>query len=166
LGAVVHPEESDGISQGKVTIPYLTMSGPVGLRFRALPGMDGPKYYAPAGSKLTIFNVNQFTIPKGWIVITEGEIDCITAVQAGLPAVGLPGVSSWRDYYRLVFDGYERVIILADADDKGQGQGFAEKIAEHVPAPAIFPMPDGHDVNSFVKEHGADALFEHLKIKR
>ena len=166
LGGVVSPAESDNGSRGKIAIPYLTSAGPVALRFRKMPGQDGPKYYQPPGSKLSIFNVNQFNVPSRWLVVTEGEIDCMTAVQAGLPAVGLPGASSWRDHYSIIFAGYERVIICADNDDKGAGKAFAEKIAENVPAPAIFLMEEGHDVNSFVKEHGAEAFREYIKVKR
>ena len=166
LGAVVNPVDSDNHSRGKIAIPYLTPNGPVALRFRKMPDQDGPKYFQPAGSKLSIFNVTQFNVPSRWIVVTEGEMDCMTAVQAGLPAVGLPGASSWRDHYSIIFAGYERVIICADNDDKGAGAAFAEKIAAAVPAPAIFLMDEGHDVNSYVKEHGAEAFREYIKVKR
>lgn len=166
LGAVVDPVESDDPARSRISIPYLTPTGPVSLRFRKMPDDPHPaKYWQPQGSLLTLFNTTVITEPRDWIVVTEGEIDCMTACQAGLPAVGLPGVSSWKSHYYAIFNGYERVIILADNDDKGQGAGFAEQLAKHVPGPAIFKMPDGHDVNSFYKDHGGQALKDLLKIK-
>lgn len=164
LGAVVSPEDSDEPARGKVAIPYLTRSGPVSLRFRRGPDGEGPKYWQPAGTNITIFNTAELVKHQKWIVVCEGEIDCITAVQAGIPAVGIPGVNAWKAHYFTLFEGYERVIILADNDDKGQGEEFAKKVADEVPAPAIIKLPDGHDVNSFYVEHGAQALRALLKM--
>jgi DNA primase len=165
LGAVASPEDSDEPARGKIAIPYLTRSGPVALRFRRGPEGEGPKYWQPPKSTITIFNVNELVKHQKWIVVCEGEIDCMTAVQAGLPAVGIPGASAWKDHYYSLFEGYERVIILADNDDKGAGMDFARKVAEEVPAPAIIQLPEGEDVNSFYVKHGAQELRGLLKIK-
>lgn len=165
LGAVVHPEASDEPALGKIAIPYLTMNGPVSLRFRRGPEGDGPKYWQPVGTNITMFNVNELVKHQRWIAVCEGEIDCITAVQAGIPAVGIPGVNAWKDHYPTLFEGYERVIILADNDDKGQGEEFAKKVAGEVPNPAIIKLPDGEDVNSFYVKHGAKELRALLKLK-
>ena len=165
LGAVVNPEVSDEPALGKVSIPYLTKNGPVALRFRRGPEGEGPKYWQPAGSQITMFNVNELVKHQRWIAVCEGEIDCITAIQAGIPAVGIPGASAWKDHYSTLFEGYERVIILADNDDKGAGMEFAKKVAGEVPAPAIIQLPDGEDVNSFYVKHGASELRALLKMK-
>jgi|SRR5919205_256052 DNA primase len=166
LGAVVHHDALDAQASGKISIPYLTRNGVVALRFRRGPEGDGPKYWQPTGSNITIYNVNELVKHQRWIVVCEGEIDCITAVQAGLPAVGIPGASAWKDHYSTLFEGYERVVILADNDDKGAGAEFAKKVAGEVPDPAIITMPEGHDVNSLVMEHGPGALRELLKLDR
>jgi DNA primase len=101
-----------------------------------------------------------------YVCVTEGEFDAIAAHQAGLPAVGFPGVSSIKEpYYLRPFKGYEAVYILADNDDKGQGETFAEKVAENVQNARIILMPKGHDVNSFLKADGPEALRERIGIK-
>lgn len=164
LGAVVSPEDSDEPARGKISIPYLTPAGVVSLRFRRGPEGEGPKYWQPPKSIVTIFNAIELVKHQKWIVVCEGEIDCITAVQAGLPAVGIPGVNAWKSHYFTLFEGYERVIILADNDDKGQGEEFAKRVAEEVPAPAIIKLPDGEDVNSFFVKHGAKELRGLLKM--
>jgi len=165
LGAVVHPDGLDDPAVGKVSIPYLTRNGVIALRFRRGPEGEGPKYWQPPKSNISMFNVNELVKHQRWIVVCEGEIDCITAVQAGIPAVGIPGASAWKAHYRTLFEGYERVIILADNDDKGAGEEFAKKVAEEVPEPAIIKLPEGEDVNSFYVKHGAKELRALLRMK-
>lgn len=167
LGAVVSPETSDEPARGMLAIPYLTPSGPVALRFRRPPDKDtGPKYWQPEGTDLTIFNVRAFFAGEHVIVITEGEIDCMTVNQCGIPAVGIPGASAWKDHYQPLFEGYDRVIICADNDDTGAGSKFAAKVARQVPGPEVILLPEGHDVNSFYCEVGVAGLREYLGVDK
>lgn len=173
LGAAVAPDASDEDARGMLAIPYLTPSGPAALRFRRPPDKDtGPKYWQPPGSELTIFNVPAFFMGERLIVITEGEIDCMTVAQCGIPCVGIPGAGAWKDYYQPLFEGYERVIITADNDDKEMKNGehagtkFAARVAKQVPGPEVVKMPNGHDVNSYFCEVGAAGLREFLGVDR
>jgi DNA primase len=165
LGAVVNPDVLDEAAVGMVAIPYMTPTGPVALRFRRPPGREtGPKYWQPEGSALTIYNTPAFFASEETIAITEGEVDCMTLVQAGIPAVGIPGASAWKDHYELLFEGYESVIICADNDDQGAGRKFASKLAQKVPGPKIVLLPEGHDVNSYLVEFGREALREFMGV--
>jgi len=163
LGAVANPAVLDEDARGMISIPYNTPNGPVALRFRRPPQREhGPKYWQPLGSDLTIFNTPAFFESEDTIAITEGEMDCITLVQAGIPAVGLPGASSWKSVYELLFEGYASVLICADNDDQGAGRKFAAKVAQKVPGPRVVLMPEGHDVNSYYSEFGREALRDYL----
>ncbi len=165
LGAAVDPDVLDDDARGMISVPYITPSGPVALRFRRPPAKEtGPKYWQPEGTKLTIFNTPAFFASEDTIAITEGEMDCITLVQAGIPAVGIPGASAWKDHFRLLFEGYGTVVICADNDDTGAGKKFAAKIALNVPGPEIKLLPEGHDVNSYYCEFGREALREYLGV--
>jgi DNA primase len=165
LGAVVNPDVLDEDAKGMISIPYNTPNGPVALRFRRPPHREsGPKYWQPEGSVLTIFNTPAFFASEETIAITEGEVDCMSLVQAGIPAVGIPGASAWKSHYDLLFEGYESVIICADNDDTGAGRKFAAKIAGKVPGPEVVLMPEGHDVNSYLAEFGRAALREYLGV--
>jgi DNA primase len=167
LGAAVSPDVLDDPGKGMITIPYITPNGPVALRFRRPPGKEtGPKYWQPAESHTTIFNTKAFFASEETIAITEGEMDCITLVQAGIPAVGIPGASAWKSHFRLLFEGYESVIICADNDDQGAGRKFAAKVAQNVPGPKVLLMPEGHDVNSYYCEFGRQALREYMGVKK
>jgi DNA primase len=165
LGAVVDPDVLDEDARGMISIPYNTPTGPVALRFRRPPHREtGPKYWQPEGTGLTIFNTEAFFASESTIAITEGEMDCITLVQAGIPAVGIPGASAWKPYFKLLFEGYESVVICADNDDTGAGRKFAAKVALNVPGPEVLLMPEGHDVNSFYCEFGREALREYVGV--
>lgn len=165
IGAVIRPDSMDTKAQGRICIPHLNARGPMVLRFRSMPGAEGPKYWQPSGSHVGIFNVTELVLPRDEITVTEGEIDAMTLVQCGVPAIGFPGASSWRDYYRHLFDGYRRVRICIDADDSGAGAAFGDKLSSRVPGPMPIPLPQGHDVNSYYQAAGREALLTHLKIK-
>src|SRR4030095_14899140 len=159
LGAAVSPDVLDDDAKGMISIPYTTPNGPVARRSRRPPHKEsGPKYWQPKGSGLTIFNTPAFFASEDTIAITEGEMDCITLVQAGIPAVGIPGASAWEAHFPLLFEGYSSVIICADNDDTGAGKKFAAKVAQNVPGPQVLLMPEGHDVNSYYCEFGRQAL--------
>lgn len=166
LGAVLDPMGPDANAIGKISIPYLRPNGPVALRFRRGPGQDGgPKYWQPAGTKLGLFNTAPIIAAGDWVAICEGEFDAMVATMCGIPTVGLPGVSSWKDHYYDIFQGFERVLIMGDHDDKGQGAQFAEAIAAKVPGPEVKLMPEGFDVNDYFLKAGAAGLKQHLGIK-
>lgn len=165
LGAAVSPDVLDEDGRGMIAIPYNTPNGPVALRFRRPPHREnGPKYWQAEGTGLTIFNTPAFFESEDSIAITEGEMDCMTLVQAGIPAVGIPGASAWKPHYELLFEGYTTVLICADNDDTGAGRKFAAKIAKNVPGPEVVLMPEGHDVNSLYCEVGRAGLREFLGV--
>lgn len=163
LGYVASPLPGHERYAGMLAIPYLTRSGPTSIRFRRIGEGEGPKYQSVPGDEPRIYNPNALLADGPTVAICEGEIDCITANEAGISAVGIAGVSAWRSYFARCFKGYQAVYILADGDDKGQGREFADKVASVVNNARIIPMPTGHDVNSFVAEHGKAALLSKLE---
>ncbi|WP_307816221.1 MULTISPECIES: toprim domain-containing protein [unclassified Streptomyces] len=166
LGYVESPLPGHEVARGMLSIPYLTRSGVVTLRFRRIGDGDGPKYRSVPGDPPRIFNANALLVPSDHIAICEGEFDAIASTVAGIPAIGIAGVSAWKSYFARCFKGYRAVYILADQDDKGQGMEFAEKVAEQIKNARISPMPSGHDVNSFVLQNGREALLAQLEIKK
>lgn len=165
LGQGVSP--SNETVRGFISVPYLSPTGVLSMRFRRPPDSEAPmKYWSPKGTKTRVFNTNALLNPGHWIAITEGEMDCIAATQAGIPAIGIPGVQSWKPYMRHMMSGFSRVMVLADNDDKGQGQQFGEMIAEQLDEVKVVLAPKGHDVNSTLKELGIHGLREHFGIDK
>lgn len=169
----------DGLDHDKVgyiSLPFVSAYNVVtGIRFRNKPGGFGPRYTAPAKQESGIFNVSEVTKGGDWIVVTEGEVDCMTLWQCGIPAVGIPGANAWKSYFGTVFEGFDNVIITADQDGKGDVQKadgpptgsaqFVKKVTESVESPVVYRFPDGFDVNSYYLEHGAEGLRAFLNIK-
>lgn len=167
LGFVADPLPGHEKYRGCLAIPYVTRAGIVAMRYRRLAG-DGPKYLSEPGEESRLFHPEGFFRHERFICLCEGELDTITAVQAGLPAVGIPGANSWAKFFYRAFDGYDAVFILADQDDKGAGMDFAEKAAGQIKSARIIPMAlggQGYDVNSLVTEHGAEALISKIGVE-
>lgn len=160
-------EARPGHSQyvGCLSIPYLRWSQEFGwsvvsIRFRRLDDSK-PKYLTVAGDRPRLYNTMSLLKQSPIIAITEGEIDCVSAEACGIPAVGVAGVQTWQKHFREPFLGYREVFVLADGDEPGLK--FAEDVAQSLPNAKVIPSPPGMDVNSFVLQHGPDALREKLK---
>jgi hypothetical protein len=168
LGLVNDPIPEHEDMQGRLAIPYLVpRGGPVGMKFRCMvdhgpdtscKSMGHAKYLSHAGMGQRLYGVTSLRIESPVIGITEGELDAIVATEAGIPSVAVPGVKGWSDAWRYLFEGHERVLVFGDGDDPGRA--FAEKLTALIPDSRAVPMADGHDVTSFVLEHGVDALRE------
>lgn len=153
---------------GRISIPYITQTGIVQMRFRAIPftGIPGdpepsPKIKGESGVGTTIYNAIQLLSDSEVICVCEGEFDTISAVQAGLPAIGIPGANAWQSVYGRALR-YRKVVVLADNDDHGEGLKFAKTVQQDVRGSRIKLMPEGMDVNSFLVAHGEDKLKEYV----
>jgi DNA primase len=161
LGYVAEPVRGDDEYAGRLSIPYITTSGVVDIRYRALD-TDGPKYLSRPGAKTRLFGVTALLKPSPVIVLTEGEVDCMTVNQCGVAAVGVPGANAWKDYWRLLFLDYEEVIAVCDGDQAGRD--FGKKVAERVDGATVVHMPDGMDVNELFVRDGAAAVLERIGL--
>lgn len=149
-----------------LAIPYLRPAGAkytATIRFRCIEDHSCKdaghgKYYSLPGDRPRLYNTKALIGGSPYVAIAEGEMDALAAVACGIPAVGVAGVSGWREHFAPAFLGYETVFILADSDDAGQGIEFADKVASQLPNAKVIPMPDGHDVNSLYISSGRDAI--------
>lgn len=164
LGLCSDPLPGHERFRGAVSIPYLTPTGVVGMKFRMLDGGD-KKYDAPAGQEHRLFNVAAlWSRHIGYVIVCEGEFDTIvTAGVCGLNAVGINGTNGWKEWFPLCLEGFRNVFILMDNDDDkpdgiNYGQDAAKKISMSMPDARILRLPISGDVNEFVLERGPDAL--------
>ncbi len=146
---------------GRLAIPYITPSGVVDIRFRAIGNAD-PKYMGMPGAKTSMFNAQVVLTASDYICVTEGEIDCITvSVKTNHPAVGIPGANNWKPFYSKILDDFDTVIVLADGDTAGMD--FGKKVSRELGNVNIVQMPEGHDVNSIVMLEGAEFINERIR---
>ena len=156
LGYVDEPLLGDEDYKGRLVIPYLTVNGPVDVRFRALHGA-GAKYMGRPGSTGRLFNVNALLKQGDTLAICEGEIDAIVAdAMCDIPAVGVPGANQWKDHWPLLFGNWQRVFVLCDGDSPGRD--FGKRVAQAVDGAIPIHMPDGMDVNDLFLAEGRDAV--------
>jgi twinkle protein len=162
LGFVASPETGHELYLGKLSIPYITPSGVVDIRFRSLSNDTGPKYLSRPGATTHIYNITALNKDSGMLVVCEGEIDTIIASQVGFTAVGLPGANNWKHYYSRVLDGWDKIMLFCDGDNAGRE--MAKNISRELDN--VFPvfMPDNQDVNDVFLTEGADGLRRRVGI--
>lgn len=156
---------------GMLSIPYITPSGVSALRFRRLDDNGssaggatggtrpaGSKYTQETGSFTPLFNVRDLHREESWIAVCEGELDTIVmSALCGIPAVGIGGVDQWStngNVYRRLLEDYERVFVVMDPDEAGQG--MAKAIAKAVTDPTNIVLPA--DVNDTYLVQGRDFI--------
>jgi DNA primase len=158
LGVVVEPEVGHEIYLGRLSIPYVTKSGVVDLRFRSLNPAVEPKYMGLTGADTKMYNVLDIERAGDYIAICEGELDTLTlSACVGIPCVGVPGANSWKKHYSRLLADFERVYVFADGDQPGKE--FATSLSRELPV-TIINFPDGEDVNSYYIKYGASAIRE------
>ena len=156
LGVVEEPETGHEQFQGRLSIPYVTKTGVVDIRFRSLNPAVEPKYMGMTGAETKMYNVLDIEKADNYIGVCEGELDTITMSNCiGVPCIGVPGANSWKKHYTRLLSDFERVFVFADGDQPGIE--FARGLARELPA-TIIQMPDGEDVNSIYLKEGASYI--------
>ena len=99
------------------------------------------------------YNVDVLRQGHDRVLVCEGCIDTLSAVQLGYPAVGVPGVTGFRDEWFPLFRAVRRVTILFDDDPAGRRQAAELRPGSGcagIRADAQFPR-QGKDVNDLLR---------------
>jgi hypothetical protein len=149
----------------RVVIPYMTEAGEVAaIRYRL--SLDGPKRFIwRKGDRVMLYGLWQLREIReaGWCLLVEGESDCWTCWHHGLPALGLPGVSTWRSEWSEKLKG--RVFLWQEPDEAGKA--LPAKVGKDLPDLLVIRPPDGLKDLSQAHLQGEDipALVERLKAQ-
>jgi len=158
FGVVEEPEIGHEAFQGRLSIPYITKSGVVDIRFRSLHPAVEPKYMGMTGADTKMYNVLDIDKANDYIGVCEGELDTITlSACVGIPCVGVPGANSWKKHYTRLLADFERIFVFADGDQPGTE--FARSLARELPV-TIVQLPEGEDVNSAYVKFGVGYIRE------
>lgn len=162
LGVVVEPETGHEAFVGRLSIPYITKTGVVDLRFRSLNPAIEPKYMGLTGAETKMYNVLDVEKAGDFIGVCEGELDTITmSACIGIPCIGVPGANSWKRHYTRLLADFERIFVFADGDQPGTE--FARSLARELPV-TIVQFPDGEDVNSVYVRYGSDYIRKKVEL--
>lgn len=161
LGVVEEPLPGHETYKGRLVIPYITKTGVVDIRFRAMDNSD-LKYLGLPGAKTHLYNVLSTFSAQDMIAVCEGEIDTITLNKCGIPSVGVPGVNNWKKHYTRILQDFETVYVFADGDQPGTD--FGKNLARELATVIVIQMPDGEDVNSVYCKGGPNAIRERIGL--
>lgn len=171
---------------GKVAVfPYLHHGQEINCKYRAA----GKKFYQKTGGTKTFWNVDALDEPclrdgSVSLVITEGEMDALSVIEAGLPYVvsvpdGAPPplVGAYEDdidpeqdtKYGYIFNNWDalkpiRRIIIATDDDE-PGKRLAEELVRRLKRVRcqFITYPKGcKDLNEVLLKYGKDAVIRTL----
>lgn len=167
LGYVAEPAVGHENFTGRLAIPYLSRAGVRTIKFRSLVD-DGPKYLGLPGARAFMFNPGALLLGD-LVAVCEGELDAVVcSAVVGIPSVGVPGVSSWKDHFPRMFAGIPRVLVIRDHDEKTDGRDpgreLSERIAREVEQAVVVTPPAGMDLSEWVAAEGPDAVRERCGI--
>lgn len=154
---------------GRLAIPYVTPAGVVAIRFRDLTGRSSAKYLGLPNVPTRLYNARVLADPIQTVVVCEGELDALVmSARVGVPAVGVPGISNWKEHYQRCFADVTQVFVCFDndasGDDTNRGQDAARVVTSKLPGATIIVPPEGRDVSEWFVEEGADAIRKTLGL--
>ena len=105
-------------------------------------------------------------IDKKTAIVCEGQLDLISAYEAGVRHVIAPqGTAFTSDQARLLSRFVEKVLLCFDSDRAGQ-----QAVSRSLPAllangldVRIVELPDGDDPDSFIRSQGAEAFLAQVE---
>jgi hypothetical protein len=109
-----------------LVIPYILNGNCIWAKYRTLPDPSDLKkipkdFNSPHGWDATLFNIEALTEGVSEIILVEGEMDCICAVDKGISnTCGVPGANIKKAEWVTKLDAVEKVYILYDNDKVGQ----------------------------------------------
>ena len=165
LGFVADPVEGHERFRGRLSIPYVTPTGVVGMRFRSLEAKPSDrKFDQEAATRTTIYNAIDLHQSDPWIAMVEGEPDTwAMSGLVGVPAVGIPGVDHWnknKAVWSRLFQDYETVFVCMDPDPAGQK--IVSEITRMIANPVVIELPA--DVNDTVLQKGPGYILEQMGL--
>lgn len=148
--------------ENTIRFNYFRGSNLVNVKYR-----DGAKNFKMvSGAELLFYNENAFSNPS--VIITEGEIDALSFIEAGLEnAVSVPNGASegkmnlyYLDAIWERVDKLERVYLATDNDKPGIA--LRSELARRIGAAKclILDFKDCKDANEYLVKYGTIALAE------
>ncbi|MFT2017700.1 toprim domain-containing protein [Streptomyces sp. 796.1] len=183
VGYVSDPITGHEWYRGRLAIPYLRPAGGVHalatMRFRCIADecvKDGSGAYVQPHEEAHEKHAKYLTIPghnphlfntaalltSSTVVLCEGELDAMAVSGLGVPAVGVPGVASWRDHFDPAFAGLATTLVVGDGDEAGRA--FTRKVCERLASARPIDLGDGYDANRFIVTYGKEASRERLGL--
>ena len=144
----------------RLLFPYLDSKViPRYFQARSIESDTQPKELNLRGQVPFPFHVSLLDGEPGWIYLCEGCVDTLTLIDRGFPAVGIPGVKSFKHEWANLFKN-KRVILCLDQDEAGRAgsrlvmemlQKAGVEVSMYGEGITVegFQMSEGQDMNSW-----------------
>jgi len=140
-----------------VDVPYMDIDGQV-VAVRKRLTLQGDKRFSWRGGDKTLL----YGLPRleeaqeaGFVILVEGESDCWSLWYADLPALGVPGASTWRTDWARELRGIEAVYVWCEPDTGGAR--LVERVAQDIPSLRVIRAPtEAKDPNDLWLHLGRD----------
>ena len=155
-----------------VRIPCLTEAGQEGaVRFRVglVKSEEGDdRFRWRTGSKAMLYGLWRLDkIRKaGWVVLVEGESDTQTLWYHGIPALGIPGVETWKEAWAEHLKGLEKIYVVIEPDEGGatlKDKLSASSIRGRLHLVELGEFKDTSELHIANAEHFKERFTERLK---
>lgn len=162
-GVVSDPAPGHERFVGWLSLPYVTTAGVVAIKFRNLDPESDRRWDAPAGSKIRLYGASDLAEGGDVAVIVEGEMKRLVA-KSFMPDVSVVGTwgTNWFDHWSRCFGDFDRVIVVADNDERADGSNpgrkHAEKVVKAVPGAELALPPLGLQLDEWLLRDGVDAV--------
>ena len=126
---------------------------------------DAKKYDREKGGKSILYNQDKIDL-FDTIIITEGEIDCLTLLSRGYEnVVGLTvGASTLKPEWYDLLNKKEKIILILDSDDVGQASAkniWATRLGVHRCYNVV--LPKNLDINDYFLRYTKESFDELIK---
>jgi DNA primase catalytic core len=136
----------------RFVFPNMKRGRVVHLSSRGLDGHE-PKYLHLTGRIDYLYNEDALSSKE--VIVTEGVLDCLSAVQADFPAVATLGTTGLEHRCEGKFSRCETVYLCFDGDEAGREAAL--KLGELIGEQArVVELPEGTDLNDYLRGHTRD----------
>ena len=146
-----------------VRIPYVDDAGNVtAVRYR-LNLRTEPRFVWRKGDRVSLYGDLRDARRAGWTLVVEGESDCWSCWVHKLPAVGMPGKTTWRSDWAKLLAGLD-VYLWCEPD---AWPALPLEIGRDIPTLRVIRAPEGCKDLSEAHIAGLDvaALVEDLRTR-
>ena len=165
--------------RGRVMFPICNDTGEViAFSGRVLSAEQSPAKYVNSPETMlftkgaVLFGLNKSKralIDRKQAIVCEGQVDLITAFEAGVQNVIAPQGTAFTDRQARILKRYvEEVVLCFDSD--AAGEKAAERSLQHLLAEGLMvrvaAMPQGEDPDSLIRKQGAEAFKERIAEAR
>jgi len=141
-----------------VDIPYTDEAGELKAMRKRVRLVGEPRMLWRRGDHAIPYGLSRLGIARrtGYLLLVEGESDCWAAWFCDVPALGLPGASTWREEWARYLDGIEKVYVWREPDQGGDTMTSKVRLSD-LPNIFIVDPPAGiKDLNALWHAYGHD----------